>query len=374
MSEPSKRKRGRWILRALIFILAGLAVVLVVRLVLFRGPILAPEPVPSAILDMHCHVAGIGAGSSGCFVSEVMQDSYKFDIYLDSFSVSREDLETHGDQLVVERLAQQIAESELVSRAVVLAMDGAVTAMGELDPARTQVYIPNEFVASQVDRYEELLFGASIHPLRSDALERLDRVHQQGAVLIKWIPSIQFIDPSDPRIIPFYDRMKELGLPLLSHTGNEKSFLGAEDQLADPQRLRLPLERGVRVIAAHAGTQGENEEEDNFERLARLMEEFPELYTEESSLTQINKLGHLDRALQDPRLKGRMIHGSDYPLINTLLVSPYYFPLHLTSSQMREIAAIDNPFDRAVRLKLALGMPASVFERTAEVIGFEGPR
>ena len=32
------------------------------------------------------------------------------------------------------------------------------------------------------------------------------------------------INPDDPKLIPFYKKMVELNLPLLSHTGREGSF------------------------------------------------------------------------------------------------------------------------------------------------------
>ena len=46
---------------------------------------------------------------------------------------------------------------------------------GNLDPARTEFYVPNEFVAALAARHTNLLFGASINPYRPDALARLDR-------------------------------------------------------------------------------------------------------------------------------------------------------------------------------------------------------
>jgi predicted TIM-barrel fold metal-dependent hydrolase len=43
------------------------------------------------------------------------------------------------------------------------------------------------------------LFGASVHPHRHDALEALEWCAQQGAVLIKWLPNYQGIDPAARR-------------------------------------------------------------------------------------------------------------------------------------------------------------------------------
>jgi len=184
------------------------------------------EPIPPGILDMHCHIAGIGAGGSGCFVSPAMRHNFRFKIYLRSFGVSEEDLQQHGDGLVGDRISESLAQSKYVKGAVLLALDGIVDTNGNLDTNRTEVYVPNEFVADAAARHTNLLFGASINPFRRDALQRLQWAKDHGAVPVKWIPPIMEIDPADPRIIPFYKKMAELKLPLLCHSGKEGSFSG----------------------------------------------------------------------------------------------------------------------------------------------------
>ncbi|MCH9698767.1 MAG: amidohydrolase family protein [Gammaproteobacteria bacterium] len=339
------------------------------RQILFSGPVVNPSPLPTQkIVDMHVHVAGIGADNSGCFVSDSIRNSFKFDYYLNAFQVTREELEQNGDQVIFEKLSKTVADSSHIDAAVVLALDGVIDSNGQLDLSQSEVVIPNRFVADNVVNYDNLLFGASINPYRKDAIQRLEQVKLQGARLIKWIPSIQMIDPSDPKITGFYRKMKELDLPLLTHTGQEKSFTRADDDLADPKRLVLPLSLGVKVIAAHIATTGETLGEDNMQRLLPMFEQYPNLYADISSLTQINKLGFLNRALVDPRVKGRLIYGSDFPLINMILVSPYYFPLNLTIAQMHSISSLDNVWDRDVALKQALGVNTEIFARSRELL------
>jgi hypothetical protein len=48
----------------------------------FAGPYRPVEPLPPGIIDMHCHVAGLGAGGSGCLVSKKLRHSWRFKIYL----------------------------------------------------------------------------------------------------------------------------------------------------------------------------------------------------------------------------------------------------------------------------------------------------
>ena len=344
----------------------GVLLLLLLRWVYFCGPYLPlAKPHDGQILDMHCHVAGIGAGGSGCFVSKELRNNFRFNIYMKAFGVTVAEVEEKGDRLLVERLARGIAESQRVGAAIVLAMDGAMDDNGNLDRERTEFYIPNEFVAAETAKHANLYFGASINPHRLDAIDRLQWAKDNDALLVKWLPSIQFIDPSDLAHKPFYRKMAALGLPLLTHAGQERSFTHARDELADPVRLKLPLSLGVTVIVAHAASTGENDGQEDIDRFIRMLGDYPNLYADISSMTQINKLGYLRQAIVEERLEGRLLYGSDFPLINTAAVTPWAFSLNLTYGQMKSISTIENPWDRDVALKDALGVPADVMGRSA---------
>jgi len=321
------------------------------------------------IVDIHCHTAGIGAGGSGCFVSPALRRSWRYRFFLAAFGVTQQELERCGDSLVMQRLSERLAESRFVSAAVVLAMDGIIGEDGRIDRQRTELYIPNDYLARECRKYDNLLFGASINPLRGDALERLDRAVEEGAALVKWLPSIQLINPADSRITPFYNRLRELGLPLLTHTGYEESFTWARNELADPELLRLPLELGVTVIAAHAASNGRAFGERNFDRFLRLCDRFPNLYADVSALTQVNRLGQLPRLLRQRKLLGRLLYGTDMPIIKTGVTSPWFHSYRLSPGTVRRIAAITNPWDRDVELKLALGMPEEIFANSVGLFG-----
>mgnify|MGYP002637259051 CR=1 FL=1 len=146
--------------------------------------------------------------------------------------------------------------------------------------------------------------------------------------------NIQNIDPSDRSYAVYYDRLVALDLPLLTHVGDEDSFSKTNNALGDPRRLKLPLERGVRVIAAHVASSGESEGQDNVERLLEMMPIYPNLMADISTLTQFNRRRHLSKVLNDPRLKGRLMYGTDYPLTNTPMVTPLQYPLNLRLKQM----------------------------------------
>ncbi len=319
-------------------------------------------PPRQEVIDLHCHAAGIGAGNSGCLVARALRKSWRFGVYLKAFGVSEQELHREGDALVIRLLAQTLGQSRRVAAAVVLAMDGVIAANGELDSAHTEIYIPNAFVARECGRHPNLLFGASINPYRTDARERLRQVVADGAVLLKWLPSIQHIDPADRRLIPFYRQLRELGLPLLSHTGSEHSFTKARNELGDPERLRLPLSLGVTVIAAHAGGSGRFHGEQSRERFLRLAREYANLHADLSALTQLNRLGHLPWLLSHPELRGRLCYGSDMPLLNTAVVSAWGYLLRLPPGKILAINRLANPWDRDVALKEALGVTPGMLQ------------
>ncbi len=326
------------------------------------------EPIPAGIVDLHCHIAGLGAGGSGCFVSPKLRDNWRFKIYLRAFGVTKKEVLEQGDALIADKISASLAQSQFVKQAVVLALDGVVDADGQLDTNRTEVYVPNEFVAAQCVRHPNLLFGASVNPYRTDALARLEWAKAHGAVLVKWIPPVMDIGPADSKLIPFYQKLAELNLPLLSHTGREKSFSHADETLSDPEKLRLPLSLGVKIIAPHIASAAKYHGERGPDRLARLMREYPNLFADISALTNVNKPGSLKEALTQPEFAGRLLYGTDFPLITTALASPWY-SLHLSLQQKWEIARAKNPWDRDVLTKHYLGTPTETLTRPARLFG-----
>ena len=325
-------------------------------------------PDKSQVLDMHCHVAGIGAGGSGAFISEKLRSSWKYQIYLKAFGVTEAQVKQQGDALIVQRISERLAESKLVGAAVLLALDGVIDENGQLDRQRSETYIPNDFLAREVARYANLHFGASVNPYRHDALERLEQAKTDGSVLIKWLPAIQHIDPADRRLIPFYRKLVELDLPLLTHAGDEHAFTAADNQLGDPRKLKLPLEQGVTVIVAHAATSGSSAGEDNMQRLLPMFADYPNLYTDISSLTQANKLRFLPKLLAagiDPQ---RLLYGTDFPLITTGIASPLFSSLRVNPVKTLPLLKVESPWDQDVQLKLAHGTASEVFSNAHHLL------
>jgi uncharacterized protein len=316
---------------------------------------------------MHVHVAGIGAKGSGCFLHPKIRSSFKFGIYLHAFDVSEKELADSGDALVLDRLLGRMRNTQKIGAAVVLALDGVIV-NGKLDTQATQIYVPNDFVRRETSKRPGLLYGASINPARPHALQRLRQAALEGAVLVKWIPSIMLIDPADTGLTSFYREMKRLHLPLLTHTGTEKSFLKSNDTLSDPERLRLPLDLGVTVIAAQAGVPGSKNGKPYWQTLQEMFREYPNLYADISSLTQLNKLGSLKPLLSDSVSESRLLYGSDYPLNFTRLVAPMAHTYSIGIQKVKSLNAMPEHWDRDIALKVALGVSQVLLNRGPSIL------
>src|SRR5262249_5473803 len=153
------------------------------------------------------------------------------------------------DAVYRDRLVAAIDGAPSLDRAVLLAHDAVFNEDGSMNEVRTQVQTPNEYVARLASqRPDRFLFGASVHPYRRDAADRLARWLAAGAVLLKWLPNSQVIDPADRRCVPLYRLLVRHRAPLLAHTGSETVVRVYRKDLTSPECLRPALDEGVTVI------------------------------------------------------------------------------------------------------------------------------
>jgi mannonate dehydratase len=280
------------------------------------------------VVDLHVHVAGLGADGSGCWVHPDLQshlrplERLRFELYLAAAGVADGE---HADADYVARLEELLAAAVPGPRLLLLGFDVRVLPDGSEDLARSMFRVPDEYVCALARRNPRFLACASVHPYRRDARARLEHARELGAVAVKWLPNAMGIDPADPRCEPFYEELVALGLPLLVHTGEERAVWGADDQeLGNPLRLRAPLAAGVAVVALHCASLGRARDLDGegersgFELFRRLHDEWGasgRLQGELSATTQVNREPEVLRALlaADPPLA--LVNGSDYPLV-----------------------------------------------------------
>jgi mannonate dehydratase len=272
---------------------------------------------------------------------------------------------------------------------MLMAFDAAHDASGARRDDLSSFVVPNDYArdiaARHPGRFEWI---ASVHPCRHDALEELTRAHAGGARAVKWLPPSMAIDLASPRCVPFYEALRRLDLPLITHAGEEQAVAGAlHDHAGNPLHLRHPLEHGVRVVAAHCATLGESPDIDrvkdpakapvasSFELFSRLMAERRYeglLFGDISAVTQVNRADYLGAILARREWAGRLLNGSDYPLPGIL---PLFSPARLVADGLLDERAVpalrslreSNAllFDFVLKRNLRLAgepLPASAFE------------
>lgn len=300
---------------------------------------------PQRYRDCHVHLLGTGHDGHGTWINPRL-DSLLHPVewlqkrfYLNAACVSDG---PGGDGAYLDRLLGLARALPAGARLMLLAFDYHYDRGGRRRLERSVFHVPDDYTARAARRAPARLeWICSVHPYRRDAVAALERAAAGGARAVKWLPPAQGMDPADRRCDPFYDALVRLGLPLLTHTGKELAVEGGRFQeLANPLRLRRPLERGVTVIAAHCASLGHSEDLDrpsrrpvsNFALFGRLMDEPAwrgRLYGEISGLPQINRAGApLRTLLRRDDWHPRLVNGSDYPL-------PAVFPLF----NLRRLAA-----------------------------------
>jgi uncharacterized protein len=247
-----------------------------------------------------------------------------------------------------------------LSAVVILAQDEVHDDQGRVMRDVGSFYVPNDYVLSLARKHSEFLPAVSIHPARPDALEELDRCLAAGAVMMKCLPNCQNINCNARGFKKFWERMAEAKLPLLAHTGGEHTLPVIRKDYADPRILKLPLECGVTVIAAHSGTKSGLFDPEYFHVFSEMTRQFPNLYGDTSAFNVPMRGRHIRECLREPLLS-RLVHGSDYPVpVNGHFAWGSGF---VRWKDFRRCQKNQNILERDYQLKVAMGFPPEHFTR-----------
>ncbi len=154
------------------------------------------------------------------------------------------------------------------------------------------------------ERSKIYCFG-TVHPNMSNPSEELERIVKMGLKGVKFQPTAQRFYPNDPRLFTIYEKMVELKLPALFHSGNERKPL---DLVYAPPRSFVEVLSSFpdfTVILAHLGGYRMWEQVD-------AVLDFKNVYFDTSACNS---------ELDEPKLKrmiellgiDRIMYGSDFP-------------------------------------------------------------
>ena len=317
-------------------------------------------------IDGHVHFVGDGSNGSGCWLrSSTLLDRIVEPIVKAQAGISKSSRQLGIDQAYEQRLIGLIDDSSLDS-VLLLAMDYPYDEDGNCLKEKAKFYVPNDHVLGLSKKFAQIIPACSIHPARKDAIEELNRCAVEGAKVLKLLPNCHNVDCSDNRYRTFWGKLAKLNMPFLAHTGGEFSVPVLNAKFADPRILRLPLECGVKVIAAHGAGKSGLWDPDYTADLLRMMDEFANLFTDNSALASPNRWRTIP-ALLDPKIQSRVIHGSDFPIPSGGL-GPWIGKL-LSGADYSKSRKIKNPLERDVFIKKAVGFEENTLSRLAKLIG-----
>ncbi len=308
-----------------------------------------------------CHVHAIAATPGHGQLSDYLLRQWNIRLLRWRMGVSSRDAQTLETQAEA-RLMETINATSGLDAVVILAFDAVYDRDGNRDEANTHLYVANDYVSELAARNSKVLFGASVHPYRKDAVAELERCVGRGAVLLKWLPVVQNFNPADQRCFPFYEALAHHRLPLLCHTGGERMLPNLSTEVEDPMLLVPALERGVTVIAAHCGTRDRLTHRDYTPAFLRLAHEYERLYGDTAALNLPTRSYAYDILLSDPIVRAKLVHGSDWPVPS---IPPRRIGLW-NASQL--LLRQGNWLQRDVEIKRRLGLDDDYWHRAATVL------
>lgn len=245
------------------------------------------RPAGQRVVDAHFHVGLLGDSSPRWGgLSEHLRSQVAYRIFL---AYARVEEDRVCDRVLREATERTIESSGLVDQFVCLALDPVYDrSTGQRREDLSHMWVDNDYVLDlQRTLGKKVLLGASVHPYDPKFETRLRKVVDQGAVLLKWLPSAQGIDLADAKVasaLKLLARVKDgKPLPLLLHNGPEYAVPPADPSLATNdflswsrfervvnalrgrnrwrtpaiegvhENLRIALTEGATIIFAHCG-------------------------------------------------------------------------------------------------------------------------
>lgn len=195
-----------------------------------------------------------------------------------------------------------------IDKAAILAVDNGLL-LGE---GKISIEGQNKAVAMAARRFPDRLIAfLSIDPRRPNALELLDRcVNDWGMKGVKCHPDTGWF-PDDQAYYPFWQKVSDYGLPVLTHTG--PLVPPSKSECVHPERLDKLLADfpKMTVIAAHMAFRWYKELMEVAKRRPNLMCDFAAW--QPTAHESYGKVAYILRKVMDVFGADRMVFGTDAP-------------------------------------------------------------
>ncbi len=314
-------------------------------------------------IDIHTHLAGIGAGGTGCAVSPRMRRSLTFHAMMLATGMRGSAARGREDEAFGDFVARTVEGARELDYACLFAMDGVYAPSGEFRAAESHLVVPNAHLFTVCRKSPKLLPVISVNPDRPDAVEELER-WGPSAVALKWLAPLQKFELDAVRHARVIDAIHELGLPVIVHSGCEHTFPGMEQRLGNPALYEPLLKRGIPVIFSHCGTGSfMYPGYDYSHEFGRMLERYDHAFGDTSAFCSLVRYQQV-RRFKVERYIGRLLHGSDFPIPS----SAVYFLRDLGFNAITRLQGTGNILDRDLLTKKAMGMPEETFTTAGRLL------
>lgn len=254
----------------------------------------------------------------------------------------------------INALIGSVRNSDYVEKIVLFGIDEKIDENGNVIHKDTTVCANNNEVLRIYEKHPDIIIPFfSINPLRADALELIDKYADAGFKGAKFMQNYWEIDTNDNRFMPYYEKLKNRGLPALFHIGSESSLPSNRDY-ESLSMIKLPLQFGVKVIVAHMALSYEpirvlmalKRNPKYFPKeyfvLLEMLEKYDNLYADISALLTPVRAKVLRHLSSHTAVHHKLLYGSDYPVPFSIMLNSYDLPI----LKRLKLVFKKNPFDR----------------------------
>jgi predicted TIM-barrel fold metal-dependent hydrolase len=327
------------------------------------------------VIDIHIHFGAPEDQASGCYWSE---DFAKSPAYFAMLLITHSLFKRVNLGKIKKHMFEILDKSKYTGKGVFLALDKVYDKEGNPHDEKTHLYVPNRYIIQLASENSKVLFGASVHPYRSDWEDELDYCLMNKAVLCKWIPSAQLINPSKALCIPFYRKLALHNLPLLCHSGPEYSIPTSDPIYTvynNPRYLRSALDNGVTVIIAHCATPYwgslDVDYQDDFKDFLKLFHEADirgwKIYADLSAVCTPFRSPYIEKVLGEIP-SSRLIYASDYPIPISDICFKKSKKFFFWLGSLAKTMFMENLLDKNYMLIKQMGFDNNVFSNAAKLI------
>ena len=301
-------------------------------------------------VDIHTHLLNPAVRFERLF-DRLVIPLFARDLGVDPRALKSDPWETY-----VQAMAHAVATSTRVGQTCLFAVDARVDRKGR------ELHRDGTVCANTIDvlgvarRFPDLFIPfLSVNPLRPDAIERLEEYAAAGCSGAKFLQNYWEVNLNDESLIPYYEKLAALKLPLVVHVGSELT-IASKRAYEGADMLRLPLDCGVTVIAAHMGLGQINHLalpwrnlsknprwfDADYHHILEMLESRENLYGDLSAMLLPLRARALEHLSRQRHVHHKLLFGTDYPVPFILRFNTHGLP----RAAIRNIRRMANPFDR----------------------------